>query len=152
MSIEKKLKQSKPFISDYIRLAVSLQLNGTILESNANKSLRPYNISIQQFNILRILKGKYPEGYCVKELTLRMVDKNSNASRLVDKLGDKGLITKSVSSADRREVTVRITNVGLHLIESSSVELEGDIHKTLSQIYSEDEAHQLLELLNRISG
>ncbi len=127
-------------------------MNGAIVEGSANKALKPYNISVQQFNILRILKGKYPEGYCVKELTLRMVDKNSNASRLVDKLGDKGLITKSISSADRRELLVRITDTGLQLIESSSVELESNINKTLSQIYTEDEAQQLLELLNRISN
>ena len=152
MNIEKKLKQSRPFISDYLRLAVSLQLNGAIVEGSANKALKPYNISVQQFNLLRILKGKYPEGYSVKELTGRMVDKNSNASRLVEKLNDKGLIMKSVCPTDRRELQVCITDSGLTLVKLCSSPLETTIINNFSQFYTEDEAQQLLQLLDRISG
>ena len=93
----------------------------------------------------------HPEPSSVKLLTERMIDKMSNASRLVDKLEAKKLVQRIESGADRRRVDVFITPAGLQLIETASVAVEDRLHKDM-ELLSEEEAFRLNELLDKMRG
>ena len=79
-------------------------------------AFRPYGLTLPQFNILRILRGQHPKPATVALLIERMLDKTSNASRIVDKLEEKKLVTRTVCPANRRAVDIRITEAGLRLL------------------------------------
>jgi DNA-binding MarR family transcriptional regulator len=78
--------------------------------------LKPYGVTPQQFNILRILRGQHPKPAKVQLLQERMLDKMSNASRLVERLRNKGLVERKICKMDRRAVDVIITESGLNLL------------------------------------
>ncbi|MBL8007876.1 MAG: MarR family transcriptional regulator [Ignavibacteria bacterium] len=116
MKLEEEIKQ-KNFKSEYQKLIVNLIYTGNWLNARNAEFLKPYGITIQQYNILRILKGQYPEPATVNLLIDRMLDKMSNASRIVDKLLAKKLAERKVSTGDRRCVDVVITDKGLKLLD-----------------------------------
>ena len=115
------------------------------------QSLKPYGISWQQFNILRILKGMHPKPATVKLLTERMIDKMSNASRLVEKLKKKGFVERQASDIDRRRVDIVITEEGMNLIAKASQDLEKDMFGNMANL-PEEEAVQLNGLLDKLRG
>ena len=115
------------------------------------EALKPFNISWQQFNILRILRGRNPKPATVKLLSERMIDKMSNASRLVEKLRNKGLVERTACEEDRRQVNIVITPAGLELIAKASEAIEVNISHILQTI-SPKEAKQLNGLLDKIRG
>jgi len=99
-----------------------------------------------QFNILRILRGQHPQPATINLLIERMLDKTSNASRLVDKLEAKGLVTRKQCPNDRRTVDVMITAAGLNLLLQMDKE---DIYQSLNNLTGQ-EAEQLNLLLDKI--
>ena len=119
MTIEEILKTDK-FDNIAHKAALNLLITSTWINQNTAKTLKPFGISTQQFNILRILRGLSPKSATVKLLTERMIDKMSNASRLVDKLKDKGLVERTESSMDRRRVDISITKEGLRVVNEAS--------------------------------
>lgn len=108
--------QSK-FSNSIHKLLVNIVYTGNFLNHYHNQILRPHELTIQQFNILRILRGRHPQPASVRLLTQRMLDKNSNASRLVEKLRKKNWVKRTECGEDRRRVDVIITEEGLNLLE-----------------------------------
>ncbi|TVR89698.1 MAG: MarR family transcriptional regulator [Saprospirales bacterium] len=149
MKIEEEIKQRKRFKNEFVKLDVNLMFTASWLGGLKSEILKPYKISWQQFNILRILKGRHPKPAAIKTLTERMIDRTSNTSRLVDKLTKKGLVSRTVNEKDRRRMDVNITEKGLELLETCSKELEGTMTKKLSSL-TKDEALKMNELLNKI--
>lgn len=80
------------------------------------KRLKPFGISSQQYNVLRILRGASPKAIMLIEIASRMIDKNSNTSRLIDKLVSKGLANREICESNRKQVDIRITEKGLNLL------------------------------------
>ena len=115
------------------------------------RMLKSLGISPEQYNLLRILRGMHPEPATVKLLTDRMIDKMSNASRLVEKLRLKGLVERTECPADRRRVDVRITEKGLALLKKADVFMEGDLELQLTNLDTA-EAEQLNALLDQLRG
>jgi DNA-binding MarR family transcriptional regulator len=150
MKIEEEIKQTK-FRDQYQKAAINIFFTASWMNSLNAEALKPFNISIQQFNILRILKGMYPEPVTVKLLTERMIDKMSNASRLVDKLNNKNLVERKSCPMDRRRVDVKITDFGLKTVNEASKALEVGINHKMKNI-TELEAGQLSDLLDRLRG
>lgn len=150
MKLEQEIQQEK-FQSEYHKVHVNVLFTASWLNLQTTKLLKSYNISPQQFNILRILRGMHPEPASVKILTERMIDKMSNASRLVEKLKQKGLVEREASENDRRRVNVSITPQGLELLEKASHDIEKSIKSNLSNL-STSEASQLNKLLDKIRG
>ncbi len=146
MRIEDEIKQ-KHFQSDMQRALVNLHFTYLHLNRLHGERLRPFSISSQQFNILRILRGQYPNPASIKLLTERMLDKMSNASRLVDKLLAKDLVKRTSCSEDRRRVDVVITDKGLDLIEKASSVVEGGLSDFK---LTDEEAVQLSNLLDKM--
>ncbi|HEX9739127.1 MAG TPA: MarR family transcriptional regulator, partial [Ignavibacteriaceae bacterium] len=112
--------------------------------------LKPFGLTIQQFNILRILRGQHPKPANVKLLKERMMDKMSDASRLVEKLRAKGLVDRRICDKDRRNVDVLITEDGLKLLENID-EHETEFDKLTANL-SNDEMDQLNSLLDKMRG
>lgn len=122
-SLETEIKQKK-FKCPYEKLMVNLMYTGNWIKNLHANLLKEYDLTVAQFNVLRILKGQHPKPASVNLIIERMLDKNSNASRLVDKLLVKGLVDRQVSPTDRRKVEVGISKNGLELIESANKSVE----------------------------
>lgn len=144
MRIEDEIKQ-KTFPNEFLKANVNLFYTNAWLQLQILHLLKPYNISPQQFNILRILRGSLPKPASIKELTDRMLDKASNASRLVDKLIAKGFVEKSICESDNRRMEVVITNAGLKMLEEASIVIENKVNALFSTL-SESEAQTLNNL------
>ncbi len=150
MSIESDIQQAS-FRSPYHRLVVNVLYSGNWIGNAQMRVLKPYGITLQQYNVLRILRGKSPEPVKVSEITERMLDKMSNASRLVDKLVLKQYVERTECHKDRRAVDVVIVQKGLDLlkkIDASQVQWEEDMHRRLTV----EQADILSQLLDQLRG
>jgi DNA-binding MarR family transcriptional regulator len=117
------------------------------MNARFNKSFEPFEVTQQQFNILRILRGA-GKPLSTLQIRQRMLDKMSDTSRLVDRLIKKGLVNKSVSAGDRRLVDVELTEKGKLLLQKMDG-LNTDLDAVLQQL-SVEEAEKLNELLDKI--
>lgn len=115
MSLEEDIKQEK-FSSEYQKLTINIAFTNSYLTNLLNNFLKPYDLSMQQYNVLRILRGQHPDPVSINSITDRMIDKMSNASRLVEKLRMKDMIKRETCSADKRQVDVCITTKGLTVL------------------------------------
>lgn len=149
MEIGKVIKQEK-FKGELHKLLVNLIYTANFLRGDHSSKLKPFGITPEQFNVLRILRGQYPKPATVNLIIERMLDKSSNASRLVDKLKSKKLVERTTCPDDRRAVNVIISDKGLSLLEIMDKEEENWLKdlKTLT----EEEAKQLNVLLDKLRG
>lgn len=147
-TIEEEIKQ-KAFSSNLQKAIVNIIFTASWLEGYHSQTFKPFGITLQQFNILRILRGISPKSATIRELTNKMVDKNSNASRLVDKLEAKGLVSRVVREEDRRKVDVSITREGLELINEVSKTLDARYLEHFEGM-SDEELITLSNLLDKV--
>ncbi len=148
MSIEKDIQQAK-FSNVYHKTHINILYTAAWLNLKMVQWLKPFKLTHQQFNVLRILRGSNPKPLSIKDITARMIDKTSNASRLVDKLLAKDLVKKSISNGDARQVDVYITAKGLDLLKAASELIENNI-LTYFKNLSEQEAAELNLLLDKL--
>lgn len=141
--ISKDIKSS--FKSNKVKALINIKYTSNWLNSKENDFFKPYGISPQQYNILRILRGA-KERVKVQIVKDRMIERAPNATRLMDKLCDKKLIVRERCEHDRRVVYVKITNQGLELLKMI------DENKNLSFLekLTEEEAITLSNLLDKI--
>ena len=118
------------------------------LKTVMSKELKEYGLTHEQYNVLRILKGKYPDQMCVRDIACRMIEKNSNVPRIVDRLVLKKLVKRSTSSIDKRETVITLTQSGITILEASTemVNKLMDGHVSISQ----EDAKSLNCLLEKI--
>ena len=145
MKLEEEIKQKK-FRSEYQKLIINILFTGNWIQASQNKLLKPKGISLQQFNILRILRGQFPEPATLGLIQERMLDKNSNASRLVDKLKLKKLVERKESKIDRRQVDILITQKGLDTLSELDVLITE--HEKLISFLSEEEVKKINDSLD----
>ena len=147
MKIEDEIKQQN-FKSEYHKLVINLKYTANWLSALHNKVLKSYGLSSQQFNVLRILKGQYPKPCNLLLIRDRMLDKESNASRLIDKLEVSGLTERVQCPKDRRQVDITITKKGIDLLDEMNPVIEdlSDRFNTLT----EDEAKVMNFLLDKL--
>jgi MarR family transcriptional regulator, 2-MHQ and catechol-resistance regulon repressor len=146
MSIEKDIQQRIFLTSRHKAVVNVLYTYGWELE-RIQKILAKENITHQQFNILRILRGSYPNPLSTLQIRERMLDKMSDTSRIVDRLIVKDLVIKTISSKDKRLVDVIINEKGLDLLKRID---EVDIVSQIMTNMSEEEAEQLSNLLDKM--
>ncbi|MCJ8209985.1 MarR family transcriptional regulator [Mucilaginibacter sp. RS28] len=148
MTIDEEI-QSK-FEDNIHRAVVNLHYTAGWLGNIQRELFEKYNLTTQQFNILRILRGQYPNPATINLLKERMVDKMSDASRIVDRLVQKELVSRCTNSKDRRAVDIRISNKGLEVLEVMDREAKpSDLFKNN---LTEEEAGQLSALLDKFRG
>ncbi len=148
-SIEEAIKQRK-FGNEYEKAVVNILYTASWLEGMNIQRMKPHGISPQQYNVLRILRGTFPNALRLGDITERMLDKSSNATRLVEKLRQKGFVKREVCKHNRRQVDIWITQAGLDLLTELDLNAE-DWLKDLKGI-SKTEAQQLNTLLDRLRG
>ncbi|HEY8935537.1 MAG TPA: MarR family transcriptional regulator [Cyclobacteriaceae bacterium] len=117
MKIEEEIKQSK-FRNAHQKAIINLIYTTNWLFTKQQDLIKPYGITWQQFNILRILRGQHPKSISGTEIKSRMLDRNSDVSRLLDRLAIKDLITKNICPKDKRAVDVAITSEGMKLLQA----------------------------------
>lgn len=149
MKLEEEISQKK-FRNEYHKAAVNIIYTFNWLTAFHQDSLKKHGITMQQYNILRILRGQHPRPATVKLIRERMLDKMSDASRLVEKLRVKGLVERTLCPTDRRQVDVSITQKGLDLLEHT--DKENDKFDQFMSNLSESETKTLNELLDKLRG
>ncbi len=146
MKIEEEIKQPK-FKTSYQKALINLIYTSNWLQSKQQDFFKPHGITATQFNILRILKGQHPASISATEIKSRMLDRNSDVSRLLDRLAQKNLINKSTCPNDRRAADVTITKEGLSLLDSIGYTVDENVIAL-----TETEAAQLSDLLDKCRG
>jgi len=148
MKIEEEIKQLK-FKSSHQKAIINLLFTASWIQTQQQQFFKSYGITNQQFNILRILKGQYPQAISATEIKSRMLDKNSDVSRLLDRLTAKKLILKQTCPKDKRAADVSITQEGLDILAELDKK-QKQIDTVLS--LSEKEAEELSNLLDKGRG
>lgn len=149
MRIDDEIQSSK-FENNYQKAVINISYTYSWINNETRSLFEKNNITIQQFNILRILRGQYPNPATVNLLKERMVDKMSDASRIVDRLVQKGLVSRCTNKKDRRAVDIRISEQGLAVLQKMDVEFK--IRDFLKNNLTEEEAGQLSDLLDKLRG
>jgi DNA-binding MarR family transcriptional regulator len=147
--LEEEIKQST-FQSEGQKAYLNIIYTAGWLSLRQAAAFRPYGLTLPQFNVLRILRGQHPKPATVALLIDRMLDKTSNASRIVDKLEEKKLVTRTVCPANRRAVDICITEAGLSLLGQIDDSGLTDVRQNGMNALSDSEASQLNELLDKI--
>jgi DNA-binding MarR family transcriptional regulator len=148
MSLEQEIKQTKPFKSNYEKTLVNIMFTNNWIHFRQNKYLKAFDISIQQYNVLRILNGQKEQPITINEIIDRMLDKMSNASRLVDKLFAKGYVTRDQKVGNRRACDVKITVKGVAFLADVTKAIKG-IEKDMNSLTNAefDDLNMLLDKL-----
>ena len=149
MRLEDEISQKK-FRNEYHKATVNLIFTFNWLRTYQEKVFKSCGITMQQFNILRILRGQYPNPANIKLIRERMLDRMSDCSRIVEKLRRKGLIERTICPKDRRHVDVVINKKGLDLL-SKLDSVSEEVDKYLSRL-NEEEVTKLNELLDKLRG
>jgi len=142
--------QQKEFKNPFTKAVVNLLFTHSYLVTAQNSLLKPHDLSPEQYNVLRILRGQNGVPTTVSSIQDRMLNKMSNASRLVDKLKSKDLVKRDECPSDRRQVDILITEKGLCLLELLENQVE-ESHKSTLHL-TENEAIQLNDLLDKLRG
>lgn len=111
-----ELKQNKPFETLEEEAVLSIARTAALIEHQATQALKPYTLSLSQYNVLRILRGAGADGLCRNEVGKRLVTEVPDVTRLLDRMEEAGLISRQRGAKDRRYVTTRITRKGLDLV------------------------------------
>ncbi len=147
MGIEKDIQQPR-FRNAYQKASVNLIYTLGWLKEKLRLVFDEEDITLQQFNILRILRGSYPRPLSTLQIRERMLEKMSDTSRIVDRLVSKGLVKKMICKTDRRLVDVLITDKGKKLLERLDLR-QDEIDHVLGNLTIED-ASLLSQLLDKI--
>jgi DNA-binding MarR family transcriptional regulator len=133
------------FPNNKVKALLNIAYTANWISSHQNTFFKPFGISPQQYNVLRILKGA-EEALKVQTIKARMIERSPNATRLMDKLCDKNLIKRLPCPDDRRVVHIEITKKGLFLLKEISKDLKDDLLENLT----DKEAEILSDLLDKI--
>ncbi len=149
VKIEEAILQ-REFKDPYNKLIVNLLYTHSYVVSAQSTLFKPYGISPEQYNVLRILKGQKGTPITVSSIQERMLNKMSNASRLVEKLKTKGLLRREECPSDRRQVDILITKEGLNLLDELQVQVDQFNKKFVN--LDKKEVQELSELLDKLRG
>lgn len=138
------------FVNDQHRFVTNLVFTANWVQHTFTEKIKPYGISRQQYNILRILKAA-GDWLPMTEVKDGLLDKAPNATRLVNKLLQKDLIERNRSEADRRVVYVKITQAGVNLFEE--INQQGNtIQEALEKNITAQEAKLVSDILDKFRG
>jgi len=149
MKIEEEIQRNS-FRNEYQKSAINLIYTYGWLHNKQKIFFNKFNITAQQYNVLRILKRQFPDAISTSEIKHRMLDKNSDVSRIIDRLENKGLIYKNPCLSDKRLVDVSVTHKGLQLLSEIEIQIL-DLDNFFSTLELE-EAKELNRLLDKLRG
>lgn len=149
MSLEHDLKQEK-FTNEYEKMVVNILFTSSWLANLNASRLKPFGITPEQYNVLRILRGSHPKPMMLADITCRMIDRNSNATRLVEKLRQKGLVKREICENNRRQVDISITEAGLEVLKKIDEGRDQWLEKL--KTIPKNEAEELNNMLDKLRG
>ncbi len=147
MELEQAI-QSNKFRNEVQKAGLNILYTAWWLKTITYKELKDFGLTHEQYNILRILKGKHPQQMCVKDIASRMIEKNSNVPRIVDKLEDKKLVSRSQGEADGRQTVIELTQAGINILASCTIKINELYDKMLT--INHKEAESLNTLLEKV--
>lgn len=147
MSLEEDIKQDK-FQSEQHKAAINIMFTSSWLHSVNAAYLKKFDITPEQFNVLRILRGSHPKKLMLSEVASRMIDKSSNCTRLVEKLRQKNLVQREICEDNRRQVDISITDKGLTLLKK--LDAEAALMKSITDKLTKTEAKELNRMLDKL--
>lgn len=148
-SILEELKQSKPFHSRSQEAYLALLRTADDSRRFIAHVLEPAGVTLQQYNVLRILRGAGPDGLPTLAVGERMIERTPGVTRLIDRMVGKGWVTRARCTEDRRRVWCRITQAGLRLLEDLDAPVEG-VDDTFREVLDEEELASLIGYLDRL--
>jgi len=147
MRIEDELKTSN-FHSEIHKAHLNVIFSAGWVRAKITMALKPFGVTFEQFNVLRIVLGQHPEGIRVKDITHRMLDRSSNTTRIIDRLIEKNMLVRQSSERDGRERTIVLTPKGLNLI--SEIDHEWQSKTPHSSSIDHTDASLLNNLLDQL--
>jgi len=108
--------QSNKFKNEVQKAGLNILYTAWWLKTVTSRELKKFGLTHEQFNVLRILKGKYPDQMCVRDIASRMIEKSSNVPRIIDRLELKRLVMRSTSMVDKRETVITLTDNGIAIL------------------------------------
>ncbi|MFN8285600.1 MAG: MarR family winged helix-turn-helix transcriptional regulator [Chitinophagales bacterium] len=145
--LEELIKQTK-FRSEKQKALISIMLVSNLLNNHHENFFKKFGLTLQQYNVLRILRGQFPNPCTVNLIRERMLDRMSDASRIVERLRKAGFVERVQSAKDRRAVDVVITRKGLNSLAQID-KYEEEMQKPV-ELLAEKDAKQLSELLQKM--
>ncbi len=147
MKIEDELKQGK-FQSNVHKALVNVMFTNSWISDRFRVVFKNYQLTSQQYNVLRILRGGYPEAMNPNQIKAVMIDKNPDLTRLCDRLLSMGYIDRCVNDENKRKMNIRINEKGLEILD----EIDPAVSKLQSEIsgLTEAEAAKLSDLLDKV--
>jgi DNA-binding MarR family transcriptional regulator len=150
MRLEDELKMVE-FESPAQRAMLNLIFTNYWIGDRMNQAIKPFDISAQQFNVLRILRGQKGKSLNLMDIQSRMIQKTSNVTRLVEKLRLKSLVERVPCEDNRRKVEITITHKGLQTLETLEPIFQGKQKEIFANL-SDEESKQLSTLLDKLRG
>ena len=149
MRLEDAIQQRR-FRNEHLKVMVNLLYSHSWLEEKIKCFLKKQDVTMQQYNILRILRGaKHP--LSTMQIRERMLDRMSDTSRIIDRMITKGIVEKKLNDSDKRLVDITITQKGLAIL-SALDELNTELDNIVGNNISCDEAKMLNDLLDKMRG
>ncbi len=140
--------QSTKFKSEVQKAGLNILYTAWWLKTVMSKELKEFGLTHEQYNVLRILKGKYPDQMCVRDIACRMIEKSSNVPRIIDRLELKKLVKRSTSAMDKRETVITLTQSGITILDATNVVVNKVTDDLL--IITEKDATELNQLLEKV--
>lgn len=148
-ALQREIRQRKPFSSPGQEATLGILRTADVLRRFVSRVLEPYDVTTQQYNVLRILRGAGTDGLPTLTIGERMLEDSPGVTRLIDRLVVKGLVDRARSTEDRRQVLCRITSAGLDLLARIDEPMNGKDDDALKML-TVDEQKQLIRLLDLI--
>jgi DNA-binding MarR family transcriptional regulator len=147
MRLEEEIQQFK-FRNQRQKVMINLFYTYNVLSSRVQEFLKSEQLTMQQFNILRILRGQHPNPITNTMVKERMLDKNSDVTRIIDRLIRDGLVSRVNCEADRRRVDITITQKGLDIL--SRLDLKSDEMDRIGSGLNEEESTIMNDMLDKL--
>lgn len=147
MEFKQAIKQ-KEFPNPQMEAILNMVYSANHFESIMRKMLDEFDLSHEQYNVLRILRGNHPDAYELNQIRDRMLNSWSNVSRLVEKLRKKGFVTRQPKPENRRKVEIKITEEGLDFLDQVDAKLDAD--ELMEQTLNNKQALRLSALLDEM--
>ena len=151
LSLREEIRQNKPFQSPAHEAILALSRTSDVLQRRFTQLVEPHGISLQQYNVLRILRGAGQEGTPTLEIADRMIQKTPGITRLLDKLEAKQLVRRKRCPEDRRQVLCWITDAGLRLLADLDKPMADSGTRAMESLTT-PELRELIAVLERVRG
>jgi DNA-binding MarR family transcriptional regulator len=148
-TLKQEIKQKRPFRSVQEEAVLALARTADVLAAPMTEVLRNADLSMSQYNILRILRGAGEEGLPCGEISARMVRRDPDLTRLLDRLEARALVSRARGTRDRRVVTATITRAGRELLDSLDEPVEATLKKALAHVPA-TRLRTLIEILDEL--